>query len=637
MKINKIIILLFIFALIFPASAAYGGSDRPVKFIDVGLFFGKNSPEWTDITTESHFFLEFTANGSSESSSENGPGPSPIILLNSEGENVKSLRLTASGQYFVLATNSENSANSGSGAESAGLQSAMQRLRQLSYHVCYHASGRMGLAIGGFNSAAEAQTHAQNLINLKDAALQGLEFAVAAPTGHVDAVHAGEIILRADAAAKQWAVSSDITTVNSSSSEKPRRYRGGIRVHISEDGTKSLINRLDIEEYLRGVLAIEMNHKWPEEALKAQVVAARSYALAAGGKFQKYGFDVDDSTASQVYWGVDSERPRTDKAVLETRGQVMYYGGEVATLYFHASSGGSIEASKDVWSGDKGYLQAKADVFSTEMGYENWTLSIESSKIESALTASGKYIGSVIAAEILERSAGGRVKKIRIIGTQGSTEMPGTAFRNIMGNVYFKSTLFGFSEGAAASVFGKPEIAAEFVKNLTDKYTSPWKALGTNSGSSAPTGGSGPGGDSDHSDQNASGKTPGYIKISSLPPGRQILSEDPPHNVEPPSPASATSASPVAPAAGQVSPAAGHSSPDHSPIFLESRTFLENLALPNSEYAGLENGSLKIYGHGFGHGLGMSQVGAKRMADLGFTYDQILEFYYSGAKIKIYE
>src|SRR5436189_98728 len=125
-----------------------------------------------------------------------------------------------------------------------------------------------------------------------------------------------------------------------------RGYRGSLRVLKLAPAKVRIVNVVDVDLYLRGVVPSEMPKSWALEALKAQAVAARSYALShlhTGG-----GFDVYPDTRDQVYLGIPHEAPSTTSAVNATAGQVVFYKGKVASTYFFSTSGGRTASSQDL-------------------------------------------------------------------------------------------------------------------------------------------------------------------------------------------------------------------------------------------------------------------------------------------------
>lgn len=137
---------------------------------------------------------------------------------------------------------------------------------------------------------------------------------------------------------------------------KKKWYRGHFLVYNTGSGL-TLINDVDMESYIQGVVPSEMPSKWNPEALKAQAIAARSYAIANMGKRAKYGFDLKDTPEDQCYRGASAETTKTNQVVSATRGQVLVYGNKVIPAYYHASSGGHTLPSGQVWNKDLPFLR----------------------------------------------------------------------------------------------------------------------------------------------------------------------------------------------------------------------------------------------------------------------------------------
>lgn len=129
---------------------------------------------------------------------------------------------------------------------------------------------------------------------------------------------------------------------------KRKWYRGALQI-VNNGNSLTIINDIDLENYLKGVVPSEMPSSWNYESHKAQAIAARSYAVSNMGKRGKYGYDLKDSDEDQVYKGASAETKRTNKAVESTRGQVLVYDNKVIRAYYHASAGGETLSAKDVW------------------------------------------------------------------------------------------------------------------------------------------------------------------------------------------------------------------------------------------------------------------------------------------------
>jgi SpoIID/LytB domain protein len=154
-----------------------------------------------------------------------------------------------------------------------------------------------------------------------------------------------------------------------------RGYRGSLLVRRDANGLQ-VIDALPLERYLRGVVPAEMPFRWNPQALEAQAVAARSYAVA---KLQPSApFDLYADTRSQMYSGIEAERPSTNRAVGATSGKVLTWDGRVAVTYYSASSGGRTESNTDAWPGASPvpYLVSVSDPYDTLSPFHRWRPSV---------------------------------------------------------------------------------------------------------------------------------------------------------------------------------------------------------------------------------------------------------------------
>lgn len=140
-------------------------------------------------------------------------------------------------------------------------------------------------------------------------------------------------------------------------STKRRWYRGEFIIE-NRDGSLVVVNNLPLEDYMLGVVPSEMPSKWNYEALKAQAIAARSYAIANRGKRASRGYDLKDTPEDQAYGGASSETATTNSAVLETKGVVITYNKKVIPAYYSASAGGHTVNAGAVWNKDLPYLKS---------------------------------------------------------------------------------------------------------------------------------------------------------------------------------------------------------------------------------------------------------------------------------------
>lgn len=153
---------------------------------------------------------------------------------------------------------------------------------------------------------------------------------------------------------------------------KSNSYFGTFELYI-EDGKLNLVNTIDIENYLLGVVPSESISSWPIDALKAQALAARSYALyhLLAGKIAKR-WDVDDTARFQVYTGISHRTPSTDQAVIETKGEVVTYENKVIVAFFHSYSGGFTDSAKNIFGSDTAaYCGQAEEIFTRDHLREN--------------------------------------------------------------------------------------------------------------------------------------------------------------------------------------------------------------------------------------------------------------------------
>lgn len=216
-----------------------------------------------------------------------------------------------------------------------------------------------------------------------------------------------------------------------------RWYRGRARITPTSSGMAA-INHVDLEQYLYSVLGGEMSPTWPQEALKAQAVAARSYALYKRQTAKTELFDVSNTTSSQVYKGLESEGVGTHTAVDATAGQVMTYNGQVIMAVFHSSSGGHTENVEDVWSSPLPYLRGVEDYDQSAPVFQ-WDKTLTRSEVNSHISG----VGSVVSMVPERKTPSGRVMVMKVVGSGGTKRIDGDALRSALG---LKSALFTVSQ-----------------------------------------------------------------------------------------------------------------------------------------------------------------------------------------------
>ncbi len=211
-----------------------------------------------------------------------------------------------------------------------------------------------------------------------------------------------------------------------------KRYSGWINI-IDLDKEFFVVNILGIEKYLTSVVGSEMPHKWPLEALKAQAIASRTYALKkVGNEF----FDIDSTQKDQVYNGLESKTYKTNKAVRHTRSLVITHKNKLINALFHSSSGGMTENSENVWKNKYPYLTSVKD-FDQKNPKLYWQKLFTRKDLQTLFPE----IGGVNDIEIIDITKTGRIKNMKLIGNFGSIYITGTNIRKKLG---LKSTLFRF-------------------------------------------------------------------------------------------------------------------------------------------------------------------------------------------------
>lgn len=138
---------------------------------------------------------------------------------------------------------------------------------------------------------------------------------------------------------------------------KRKWYRGFLIIQ-NRNQKLTVINNVELEDYIKGVVPAEMPSSWEIEALKAQAIAARSYALANLGKRAAFGYDLKDTPEDQAYGGASAETPKTNSAVQETANLVLTYNYKVIPAYYSASAGGQTINAKQAWGSDLPYIRS---------------------------------------------------------------------------------------------------------------------------------------------------------------------------------------------------------------------------------------------------------------------------------------
>lgn len=338
-------------------------------------------------------------------------------------------------------------------------------------------------------------------------------------------------------------------------------YRGAIEF-IAENNCVQLVNVVLLEEYLYGLVPAEMPASWSTEALKAQAVAARTYALRAiaNSKHSDDGYDLCDSTDCQVYKGVLSEQPSTNLAVDSTYGQAMYYNNQLIEALFGSSNGGSTTNSEDAWNSVVPYLRAKNDPYETNDS--SWTREFTQNELTNLVASKQSGLGEVESVVIDQTDSYGRATSLTFICENGNYSVKKDAIRTLFSSTSggsLDSTNFTITQNLSSTDTITTTNDIDNLKVLVNSYIADF--------------------DGDTSAISSSGID--YVS--------------------------------------------------------DSDVFVVDSSGVTTEYSQdqVSSGGTVIFsGTGWGHGVGMSQYGAKGMAEQGYTYDQILKFYYTGIDIR---
>jgi stage II sporulation protein D len=382
-----------------------------------------------------------------------------------------------------------------------------------------------------------------------------------------------------------------------------RRYRGEleIRPSVTKEGI-TVIETLPIEEYVYGIISWEISPTWHLEAVKAQAVAARTYALYNRGKHSRDGFDLCITVDCQVYGGRESEDPRGNWAVDATRGMVVTHQDRLIPTYFHSSSGGYTENSENVWGNYASYLRAVPDFDQNNPRYQ-WNQTFTLEQMTKILEDAGYNIGTLQGVELSplylglndapDRGASGRVKSMTFIGSGQKVTLSGNKVRRLFG---LSSTLFDVKVPSTptASAIPATKVLDNVMPVLAIQETVSVKQPEAVQKTEV------------KKKRKRKAKKPSNTPISTQPAdvGKQPNVHD---NKVPASNVELVAAKPV-----HVEPVLRSLTTVTAPIVFEGR--------------------------GWGHGLGMSQWGAKAMAESGpkedlTYYQQILKHYYQGVDI----
>ncbi len=338
-----------------------------------------------------------------------------------------------------------------------------------------------------------------------------------------------------------------LSPINGTVSIDGALYRGGVEFIPDSSGRLTVINFVNINDYVAAVVGKEMSPSWPIEALKAQAVCARSYCITTWNRHSSLGFNLCATQDCQAYLGMSGESESTLRAARETKDQLLMYNGSIVQTLYSSSNGGSIGYAKYVWGNDIPYLQAGPDPYEENTGNPraSWSVTLTKSDIKKKLDNASVNIGEITDFKVTGADEYGRTYEVTVYGTNGTYVLKNDRTRSFFGLYSQKYTITPSGSDAVA-----PYV--HVVGSNSEAGVNWFVAKGS---------------------QSTANLTSGYYSLSSS--GKQ----------------------------------------QHVGTAANADSWIIN-------------------GSGWGHGLGMSQYGAKGMANRGFTYDKILTFYYKGAYLQ---
>ncbi len=428
--------------------------------------------------------------------------------------------------------------------------------------------GEYQVRVGAYETEAEAQSRASSV--------DGTVVGTSSYGVNVTQTGVAKILFQFDGgSSKALGIMPDVTGVGETRTWfKGYRYPGGFRYERINGGNLTVVNIVDMEDYLIGVVPYEMSNSWPLEALKAQAVCARSYAYNSLNHHSSYHFDICNGTDCQVYYGFgggSTYNANAAQAVEETAGVYAKYNGKVIEAYYSASHGGASESVYNVWGSSLStypYLCGVKDPYEADTAslnpYSSWTVSYTTSSLTQRLQSKGYGTGTTVASMDLTYSDLGNViaVKVNYANGQSNTFKP-TNMRSTFGisSIRFQVNNSGSGSGGTASD-GSLAVNGSGTLPEQDSY---YVISGTGSV-----------GKTDREDLYAISGSGSVDSVTSSSGGSTVTEGNVVH---------------------------------------------------------VSGSSYVFEGSGNGHQIGMSQWGAYAMAKRGFTYDEIITFYFPGVTV----
>lgn len=432
-----------------------------------------------------------------------------------------------------------------------------------------YVNGSYVVRVGSYTSQAKAEEARASVSSSANGI--GTTVVGGSTTGYtVTVTKTNKILFEYDAGGNAFGIMPKSPNVKSKTWFKGYQYYGGFG-YLRTSGNLSVINYVALDDYVKGVIPYEMNPSWHIEALKAQALCARGYAYSSLGKHAKYGFDVCADVDCQVYRGAGAATDYSDSAVNDTAGQFVSFEGKAINAVFFSSDGGSTENSENVWGTAVPYLRAVSDPYEDLDNIKNgrWNNTITNETVAAVLKDKGYSLSGVSNMYIDKLTDAGNVYRLTVMDSSGNQ--------------------INFEKEKARTILN------------SSKYGSYTYSMRYRIGGSVPTTPTIP----------SSGE--GIYINGSAVSGEQSVQA----------------------IGGDGTVKTVNSLIGQTVITGSGKTTLSAQAAAVQAVASTtsSNGSYVINGTGWGHNVGMSQYGAKGMAEKGFTYEQILKFYYTNVTI----
>lgn len=222
-------------------------------------------------------------------------------------------------------------------------------------------------------------------------------------------------------------------------------YRGDILIHLNAQWKLEVINTLNVEEYVMGLMKSEISPSWPFESLKAQAVVARTYALYQLDRNQARGYDLKASSDYQVYSGIAGEDPKTNMAVETTKGEVLISTGGYLPAFYHACCGGHTEDAQYVFYDHPALIGVPCEFCKNSPHYE-WENKISPVQLRNLFIRQLYRMGTINSIRVLNRNPNGRIETILINHLLGQEIINGKQLRSLIGNNIIRSTNFQITQ-----------------------------------------------------------------------------------------------------------------------------------------------------------------------------------------------